>query len=105
MTNVALRDITGEVCSFFRFPSGRLSVGLLIKLWQRSTKIIHWSYDSFDYKFSSTDMIVKRLTNKPVKNGDILLFHDDNPKNLAALDQLIPVWKSSGFNFARVSDI
>ena len=105
MTNAALSDITGEECSFFRFPKGRLSVGLLLKLWQRSTRIIHWSYDSHDYKSSSAEMIVERLTKKPVKNGDILLFHDDNSMSVAALDQLIPIWKSSGFNFSRVSDI
>jgi glycosyltransferase involved in cell wall biosynthesis len=37
-----------------------------------------------------------------VQEGDIILFHDEFPVTCKALDEVIPRWKESGYNFAKL---
>ncbi|OMH25947.1 polysaccharide deacetylase [Motiliproteus sp. MSK22-1] len=98
-TNEIVKSITGASCNIFRAPQGRWNLRLL---WSNALSKItsaHWSLDSLDYLKEPATLIVQRLREKPVKNGDILLFHDDNKVCIEVLDVLIPVWKSEGFEF------
>ncbi|MBQ4119549.1 MAG: hypothetical protein IJD45_04075 [Clostridia bacterium] len=61
--------------------------------------------DSLDWKENATpESICKRVTNK-VKNGSIVLFHNDADHTPAALPNILKCLKDEGYEFVFISDL
>lgn len=61
--------------------------------------------DSLDWKENATpDTICQRVTNK-VKNGSIVLFHNDADNTPAALPTILKCLKDEGYEFVFISDL
>ena len=61
--------------------------------------------DSLDWKDHATaDSICKRVTSK-VKNGSIVLFHNDADHTPAALPQILKCLKDEGYEFVFIEDL
>jgi peptidoglycan/xylan/chitin deacetylase (PgdA/CDA1 family) len=97
-TNKVIKEATQQNCRLFRAPQGRWSIKLLFKLFCLKMTAVHWSRDSMDFLKEKPEKIIKRFLDEPVKNGDIILFHDDNSRCIDALKTLIPHWQSQGFS-------
>jgi len=97
-TNTVIKQNTLQNCRLFRAPQGRWSIKLLFKLFRLKMTAVHWSRDSMDFLKEQPEKIVKRFIDAPVKNGDIILFHDDDSRCIEALKTLIPHWQSQGFS-------
>ena len=89
----------------FRPPRGRLKPSLLVRLIRSGRQIIYWSYDSMDYTQKSEEFLLERFDKKPVKSGDIILFHDDNSYTIKALPKLLDKWISAGYDICPVSEL
>ena len=85
--------------SLCRPPYGDLSFGFLRYAIKRRLRIVLWSKDARDYCAPSADLIYTRLA--VVQSGDIILFHDKFSVTCKALNDLIPRWKDSGYNFLK----
>jgi peptidoglycan/xylan/chitin deacetylase (PgdA/CDA1 family) len=97
-TNIVIKKNTLQDCRLFRAPQGRWSIKLLFKLFRLKMTAVHWSRDSMDFLKEQPEKIIKRFIDAPVKNGDIILFHDDDSRCIEALKILIPHWQSQGFS-------
>lgn len=97
-TNELIKQATNQDCHLFRAPQGRWNIKLLFKLLHLKMTAVHWSRDSIDFLKEQPEKIVKRFIDDPVKNGDIILFHDDDSRCIEALKTLIPHWQSQGFS-------
>lgn len=97
-TNDLIRETTQQDCRLFRAPQGRWNIRILFELFRIKITAVHWSRDSMDFLKEQPEKIVKRFIDDPVKNGDIILFHDDNYRCVEALKILIPHWQSQGFS-------
>ena len=61
--------------------------------------------DSLDWKENATpDSICKRVTSK-VKNGSIVLFHNDADHTPEALPTILKCLKDEGYKFVFISDL
>ena len=61
--------------------------------------------DSLDWKDTATpDSICKRVTSK-VKNGSIVLFHNDADHTPEALPTILKCLKDEGYEFVFISDL
>ena len=61
--------------------------------------------DSLDWKDSATpESICKRVTSK-VKNGSIVLFHNDADHTPEALPTILKCLKEEGYEFVFISDL
>jgi len=101
----ALRAACGHDKKIFRAPQGQLGLPLLIALKTRGWDIVHWSYDSRDYRRQSLEEQLARFRARPVRGGDIVLFHDDNRLVLDILEQMLPRWSQQGFQFESVAEL
>jgi len=101
-TNILIKNIVNEDCKMFRAPQGRWDMRLLYQLFRLKITAIHWSRDSMDFLKEKPDDIIKRFEVNPVTPGDILLFHDDDPRCIEALDILIPKWLSQGYTLSAL---
>ena len=99
---IIIDQLDGNCGRLFRSPQGHWSLYLIFKLFFKKFKCIHWTYDSMDYADYSISQIIKGFENKPVKKGDIILFHDDASKSIAVLKVMLPRWVQQGYTFGRI---
>lgn len=66
--------------------------------------LVLWTIDSEDWKHNNSDDIYNNVINN-VKDGDIIVFHDDNKATIEALKRIITKLKESDFQFVTVSQL
>ncbi len=66
--------------------------------------LILWDVDSDDYIVTDVEKIVDNVLSS-VKDGSIVVFHDDNRYTVAALKKIIPELEKQGYQFVTVSQL
>ena len=104
-------DALEELCEYrphlLRTPQGTLTQSLERCLLDDDYILVLWSLDTRDWDNKSTACIVQTVLNN-VKSGDIILMHDfigHNSKTPEALEKIIPVLLSQGYEFVTVSEL
>ena len=103
LTDRLLSQYDGREWHWFRPPQGRLPPSLLLELVRTRHRIAMWSYDSLDYQKQSVASILSRFRSKHARNGEVILFHDDNDFTVSALQQLLSQWRVEGYKFHVLS--
>ena len=103
--NKKIEAITGVCPTLHRPPYGDYDNALIETLDSLNMSTIQWSVDSLDWKENATpDSICKRVTSK-VKNGSIVLFHNDADHTPEALPTILKCLKDEGYEFVFISDL
>jgi peptidoglycan/xylan/chitin deacetylase (PgdA/CDA1 family) len=100
-TDRVLESLDGRSKHVFRPPYGKLTLRTLALCLFRRQRVALWTHDSLDFRLD-VQQVLRRLRELPVRGGDILLFHDDGPTAIAALEQMLPEWRTAGFEFATL---
>lgn len=100
----AISNITGKKVEVFRPPFGDYNDNLISTAKELGLYTIQWDVDSLDWKDLSKDEIVKRVTNR-VKNGSIVLFHNNGLHTAEALPVIIDTLKDQGYEFVKIGDL
>ena len=100
----AIERATGVYPKIFRPPYGDYNDLLIDTAKGFGLDVIQWDVDSLDWKDLSAAEIENRVLSK-VKNGSIVLFHNQGLHTAEALKSIIEKLKSKGFAFKRVSDL
>ena len=88
----------------FRTPRGVVPLGLLWHFARIGRRITYWSRDSLDYQDRSVDDLVGLLRRDAVRNGDVVLMHDDSDRAGNVLKTMLPEWKSAGFSMQALPE-
>lgn len=100
-----IQELTGEKSRLYRAPYGEYSDSMLKVLEDDlGYKVIQWDVDSRDWQGRSAQDMAETII-KNVKNGSILLFHNDTDNTPQALEIIIPALINQGYSFKKVSDI
>ncbi len=103
--NKKIEAITGVCPTLHRPPYGDYDNALIETLASLNMSTIQWDVDSLDWKDNATpDSICNRVTSK-VKNGSIVLFHNDADHTPAALPNILKCLKDEGYEFVFISDL
>ena len=103
--NKKIENITGVRPNLLRPPYGDYNNCLIETTQSLDMYTIQWSVDSLDCKDNATpDSIYQRVTSK-VKNGSIVLFHNDADHTPAALPNILKCLKDEGYEFVFISDL
>lgn len=99
-TQDKLREILPDyTMKFLRPPYGRQNETVC----QSSPlPLILWEVDSGDWEEPQAEAIYTAVMEN-IQDGDIVVFHDDNPETVKALEQILPALKARGYQFATVS--
>lgn len=97
-------ELTGIKPKFFRPPFGDYNNSLLEVVEEKEMIGIQWTVDSLDWKGLSATEILSRV-NKGVKNGSIILFHNNSDNILEALPLVIANLKNQGYKMVKLSDL
>lgn len=99
-TQEALGEILPDyTMNFLRPPYGRQNETVC----QSSPlPLILRNVDSGDWEDPQAEAIYAAVMEN-IQDGDIVVFHDDNPETVKALKQILPALKARGYQFATVS--
>lgn len=103
--NQKIAQITGVSPTLFRCPYGDYDNNTIKATQNKNMYCVQWSVDSLDWKDNATpESICKRVTSK-VKNGSIVLFHNDADHTPAALPNILKTLKEQGYEFVFIEDL
>ncbi len=100
----AIESVTNKKVSLFRPPYGDYNDQLIITAREMGLYTIQWSVDSLDWKDILAKEIEKRVVDK-VKNGSIVLFHNQGLHTSEALPNIIRALKSKGYEFVPIGEL
>lgn len=89
----------GQARHDLRTPEGVMAPGLLWSLLRMRQRVVYWSWDSRDYSRLPDRVLLDAARRWPPKAGDIILLHDDAPRALTLLADLLPAWTAAGYAF------
>lgn len=99
-----IEDITGKKVELFRPPYGAYN-NMLIEVSEECGVIpIQWDVDSLDWKGISAENITNRIINN-VKNGSIILCHNNSDHILDALPMVLDRLIKKGYTVSCVGDL
>ena len=103
--NNKIKAVTGRCPTLLRAPYGDYDNAVLETTEALGMYTIQWDVDSLDWKDHATaDSICKRVTSK-VKNGSIVLFHNDADHTPEALPTILKCLKDEGYEFVFIEDL
>lgn len=99
-----ITNITGKSVKYFRAPFGDYSDSVLNVASGLGLKTIQWDVDTLDWKGLSADEIFNRVKTS-VKNGSIILCHNNSEHILEALPLIISYLKKEGYQMVKLSEL
>lgn len=99
-----IEEITAKRPVYFRAPFGDYNNTLMETVEEKGMVGVQWSVDSLDWQGKSATEILSRVS-KGVKNGSVILFHNNSDHILEALPLVIANLKNQGYKMVRLSDM
>ena len=99
-----IKNITGKQVGLFRAPYGSYNNTVLSTAESIGLTTIQWDVDTLDWKGLATNEICERVSNK-VKNGSIILCHNNSEHILDALPVMLTMLKNKGYEITSVGDL
>lgn len=99
-----IKNITGKDVNLFRAPFGSYNNNLLDVAESLNLITIQWDVDSLDWKGLSASDISKRVLSR-VKNGSIILMHNNADNVLDALRLVLNRLKIDGYKVTAIGDL
>lgn len=102
--NEKIKAVTGSYPILFRAPFGDYNNNLLKTIDDLNMYCIQWDVDSLDWKGLSAEELEKRVIPK-VKNGSIVLFHNNSDHIVEALPSIIEGIIAKGYTLVSIGDL
>lgn len=99
-----ITKITGKSVKFFRAPFGDYNDTVMNVAGSLGLKTIQWDVDTLDWKGLSGNEIFERVKQN-VKNGSIILCHNNSDHILEALPLIISYLSSNGYKMVKISEL
>ena len=100
----AIESITNKKVELFRPPYGDYDDLLIDTAYALNLYTIQWDVDSLDWKDLSSSQIEQRVVSR-VKNGSIVLFHNQGLHTADALKNIITALKNKGYTFVPIGEL
>ncbi len=99
-----IEALTGQRPTSFRPPYGDYDNEVITTARAEGYEAVQWSVDSLDWKNKGVEDLIRRATTG-VKQGDIILFHNDSRYILDALPTILQFYQEQGFTMIPAKDI
>lgn len=100
-----IRKVVGLEAALFRPPYGILSLSILWRCLIKGLTLAMWSVDTRDHEIRSIEELREKMQKTEIRNGDIVLMHDNNQHTLQFLPEMIEQLKRQEFNFVTISSL
>jgi polysaccharide deacetylase family sporulation protein PdaB len=103
-SSAAIEKLTGKKVTLFRPPYGDFNNTLIDTATSMGLYSIQWDVDSLDWKNLSGQEIALRVING-VKNGSIILCHNNGLHTAEALPMIFSTLKNKGYTFVPIGEL
>jgi polysaccharide deacetylase family sporulation protein PdaB len=104
VTSDKIEELIGKRPVLFRPPFGDYDDRIVNLCREKGYYVIQWDVDSLDWKELGVQPVVDRVT-RNVRNGSIVLFHNNAKYILEYLPIVIERLKAEGYEFVTVSEL
>ena len=102
--NERIMKITGEETKLYRGPYGEYNNTVITAAENLNMKVIQWDVDTLDYTGKTTAEMCERIKKK-IRNGSIILMHNDTKYTASGLQEIINTIKDLGYEIVPVSEM
>ena len=102
--NEKLKAVTRQTPTLYRGPYGEYNNTLLSEVENLNMYGLQWDTDSRDWQKKSVDYMVKTVTEN-VKNGSVVLFHNDLENTPAAVNEILKTLTKQGYSFVTADEL
>ena len=103
-SSTAIEKTVGKKPDLFRAPYGDYNDTLIQTAKEQGLYTIQWDVDSLDWKNLSAQEIALRVING-VKNGSIILCHNNGLHTAEALPMIISTLQNKGYKFVPIGEL
>ena len=100
-TNNLIYETTGRYPQYMRPPFGAWKKNLELRV---EMMPVFWTIDTLDWKVQNTEQIIKTVEEK-VKDGSIILMHDEYKTTVEAALKLADSLKEKGYELVKVDEL
>lgn len=104
-TEIYIKKRYGFDMCIFRNPYGEFNERNVKLVQEMGYYNVNWSFDSFDWKNESLEVILTNTLNHKFRQGDILLFHVSGIYTESALPTIIDYIRNKHLDFAPLSEM
>jgi peptidoglycan/xylan/chitin deacetylase (PgdA/CDA1 family) len=98
------RELIGAPQLLFRPPHGKLTPFKILRCWANGMKVILWNRDPKDYTRRHAHQVRAWFRAHPLRGGDIVLLHDNQPFAAEVVPELVQTARAAGLSFATIRD-
>jgi peptidoglycan/xylan/chitin deacetylase (PgdA/CDA1 family) len=88
-----------------RPPYGTMTPRSLFRTFSSGYASAMWSFDALDYTRESASEVVRAVDPAKLRNGDIVLLHEDRRTTLEAMPEIIERLRRAGFDLVTVTEV
>lgn len=103
--NEKIAKTTGKTPTLFRCPYGDYNNAVIDAVESIDMYTIQWDVDSRDWQETATVETITKYVVNNVKNGSIVLFHNDAKHTPEALPIILKSLKDQGYEFVLIEDL
>ena len=101
-----VKEIISKDINLFRPPYGEYNNTVIEAAENLNYYTIQWDVDSHDWMKKGVDYEINQVLNhKNLRNGSIILFHNDTKDTPLCLDTIIKGLKTKGYNLVPISEL
>lgn len=102
--NEQISLLTGDNVKFYRGPYGEYNNTVITAAETSGMKVIQWDVDTLDYQGKTTAEMCERIKNK-IRNGTIILMHNDTKHTAEGLQQIIDTITNEGYEIVPLDEL
>ena len=102
--NQLIEEIIGEKVKYYRGAYGEYSNEVIVAAEDLGMQVIQWDVDTLDYTGKTADEMCSRINSK-IRNGSIILMHNDTKYTASGLQQIIDCIKAKGYEIVSLDEL
>ena len=102
--NEKIEKLTNQKVKFYRGPYGEYNNTVISVARELNMQVIQWDVDTLDYEGKTTEEMCQRIQKK-IRNGSIILMHNDTKHTAEGLQQMIDTIQKAGYKIVPLNEL
>lgn len=102
--NELIENITNTKVKYYRGPYGEYNNTVMSAAESENMKVVQWDIDTLDYTGKTPDEMCERIKSK-LRNGSIILMHNDTKYTAQGLQQIIDTIRNEGYEIIPLDEL
>ena len=102
--NELINQITSKEVKYYRGPYGEYNNTVIEAAKSMNMQVVQWDIDTLDYEGKTPDEMCTRIKKK-IRNGSIILMHNDTKYTAQGLQQIIDTIHNEGYEIVSLDEL